>query len=29
MQLRYISAQAIAGPHYGTDQIYVDLNTRF
>jgi hypothetical protein len=29
LTLRYMSAQAISGPHYGTDQIYLDLQTRF
>ena len=29
VQVRYMSAEAIAGAHYGTAQIYVDLNARF
>jgi hypothetical protein len=29
LQLRYFSAEAIAGPHYGTQQIYLDLNSSF
>jgi hypothetical protein len=29
LQLRYFSAEAISGPHYGTQQIYLDLNSSF
>ena len=29
LQLRYFSAEAISGPHYGTQQIFLDLNSRF
>ncbi len=29
VNLRWYSAQAISGPHYGTDTLFVDLNTRF
>jgi hypothetical protein len=29
VQVRYMSAEAISGQHYGTTQIYVDLNARF
>ncbi len=29
LNFRYMSAQAISGPHYGTDQIYFDLNSSF
>jgi hypothetical protein len=28
-QLRYFSAEAISGPHYGTQQVYLDLNSSF
>ncbi len=29
LQLRYFSAEAISGPHFGTQQIYLDLNSSF
>jgi hypothetical protein len=29
LQLRYFSAEAISGPHYGTQQVYLDLNSSF
>jgi hypothetical protein len=29
LQVRWLSAEAVSGPHYGTDTLYVDLNTRF
>jgi hypothetical protein len=29
VQVRYMSAEAISGQHYGTTQIYLDLNARF
>jgi len=29
LQLRYMSAEAISGPHYGVDQIYLDLLAKF
>ncbi len=29
LQLRYFSAEAISGPHYGVDEIYLDLNSSF
>jgi hypothetical protein len=29
VNLRWYSAQAISGPHYGTDTLFLDLNTRF
>jgi hypothetical protein len=29
LTLRYMSAEVISGPHYGTDQIFLDLQTRF
>jgi hypothetical protein len=29
LTLRLMEAQAISGPHYGTEQVYLDLQTRF
>jgi len=29
VNLRWLSAEAISGPHYGTETLFVDLNTRF
>jgi hypothetical protein len=29
LQLRYFSAEAISGPHYGTQEVYLDLNSSF
>ena len=29
VNLRWYSAQAISGPHYGTDTLFFDLNARF
>jgi hypothetical protein len=29
LQLRYFSAEAISGPHFGTDEIFLDLNSSF
>jgi hypothetical protein len=29
LNLKWLSAQAVSGPHYGTDTLFLDLNTRF
>jgi hypothetical protein len=29
VNLRWYSGQAISGPHFGADTLFVDLNTRF
>ncbi len=29
VQLRYFSSEAISGPHYGAQQVYLDLNSSF
>jgi hypothetical protein len=29
VELRLMNAQAVSGPHYGTEQIFLDLNSNF
>jgi hypothetical protein len=29
VEMRLMNAQAVSGPHYGTEQVYLDLNSRF
>jgi hypothetical protein len=29
LQLRYFSSETISGPHFGVNQVYLDLNSRF
>jgi hypothetical protein len=29
LQLRYFSSEAVSGPHFGVNTVYLDLNSRF